>query len=38
MGAPDRRASWRNTGAGAIVVGKSLEWLAETQTQGGSHG
>jgi hypothetical protein len=43
MVAPDRctgqlRKIWRNAGARAIVVGKSLKWLAQRQTTGGNNG
>jgi len=43
MVAPDRQSGqfrqfWRNAGARAILVGKSLKWLAARQTTGGNNG
>jgi hypothetical protein len=43
MVAPGRRGGrflkiWRDAGARAILVGKSLKWLAARQTQGGNNG
>jgi hypothetical protein len=43
MVAPDRwsgqfRKIWHDARAGAILVGKSLKWLAQRQTTGGNNG
>jgi hypothetical protein len=35
---PPERAFWRDAGTRAILVGKSLKWLAESKTQGGNNG